>query len=169
MTAAAGVYARLLLEQDLPPEALEEARALALSPLVREAMENPTYDRGEKERAAERLFPPETRPFLRLLCRYGDWDLLPEILADYDALVRRRDGVAQVTFTCRYPPREDQRRRLEELVCRRYGCRAVAWRTVLDPAVLGGFILTVDDRVLDRSLRSMVRDLGVRLKGGEAL
>ena len=162
------VYARLLLEQDLPPAALAEVRTLAADPLLAEAMENPAYDRREKQAAADRLFPAEARPYIRLLCGRGDYGLLPDILNEFDALVRARDGVAKVTFTCRHAPTAEQRQKLEDLVRRRYGKTAVDWRTVLDPAVLGGFILTVDDWVLDRSLKTLAEDLRRHVKGGSA-
>ena len=159
MTAASGTYARLLLEQAVPEEVLSEARVLAAEPELRAALENPVYDRREKGAVIDRLFPEEVRPFLRVLCDRGDWALLPEILTEHDALVRRRDGVADVTFTCVHPPTDAQRRRVEEVVRRRSGRTGVRWNTVLDPSLLGGFILTVDDWVLDRSLRTMAEDL----------
>ncbi len=162
------VYARLLLEQGVPAEAMEQVRALAGEAELTAALENPAYDRRDKEAVVNRLFPAEARRFFRLLCGHGDYALLPAILEEYDALVRRRDGVARVVFTCCHPPTEEQRRKLEDLVCRKYGKTAVDWHTVLDPAILGGFILTVDDWILDQSLRAMVQDLGRRLKGGSA-
>lgn len=166
MTAAAESYARLLLEQDVPPAVMEEVRALAAQPELRAALENPAYDRGEKAAVADRLFPAEVRPFFRVLCGRGDYGLLPEILAEYDALVRDRDGVAMVTFACVHEPTAEQRARIEGLVRRKYGKKAVEWRTVLDPALLGGFILTVDDWILDRSLRTMAEDLRRHVTGG---
>ena len=166
MTAAAESYARLLLEQDLPEAVMAQVRALAAEPELRAALENPAYDRGEKQAVTDRLFPPEARPFFRVLCGRGDCGLLPEILAEYDALVRRRDGVVKVTFTCVHEPAPEQRTRVEELVRRKYGKRAVEWHTVLDPALLGGFILTADDWVLDRSLRTMAEDLRRHVTGG---
>ena len=169
MTAAAGSYARLLLEQVLSPAALEEVRALAADPALRDALENPAYDPREKEAVIRRLFPAEARRFFSVLCREGDWDLLPEILERHDALVRERDGVALVIFTCCHPPTESQRARIEALVREKYGKNGVEWHTVLDPEILGGFILSVDDRVLDRSLRTLADDLRRHITRGKAL
>ena len=164
----AGVYARLLLEQALPDPVLEETRALLSDPVLGEALENPAIDRREKGAVIDRLFPEEARPFLRVLCDHGDWGLLPEILSEYDDLDRARKGVSRVSFTCCHAPTEAQRRQVEEIVRRKLGKTAVEWRTVIDPAVLGGFILTADDWVLDRSLRTMAGDLRRRLTGGSA-
>lgn len=166
---AAETYARLLLEQDVPRSAMEEIRTLAADPELRAALENPIYDRQEKQTVVDRLFPAEARPFFRVLCAHGDYALLPEILETYDGLVRARDNVARVTFTCVHEPTPEQRRRVEELVRRKHGKKAVEWRTVLDPALLGGFILTVDDWVLDRSLRTMAEDLRRQIVGGVTL
>ena len=156
---AAGTYARLLLELDLPAEDLAKIRALADESLLGEALENPVYDRREKTAVIHRLFPAGTRDFIRLLCDHGDYGLLGEILAHYDALVRQRDGVAKVTFTCCHAPTEEQRQRIEALVRQKYGKQGVEWHTVHDPAILGGFLLTVDDWVLDKSLRTAAADL----------
>ena len=166
MTAAAEAYARLLLELDPPAAVMEEVRVLAGQPELRAALENPAYDKREKQAAAERLFPEEVRSFIGVLCEHGDYDLLPELLTEYDRLVRDRDGVALVTFTCVHEPTPEQRAQVEALVLRKYGKKAVQWRTVLDPALLGGFILTVDDWVLDRSLRTMAEDLRRHVTGG---
>ena len=165
MTAAADRYAQLLLELAPPEKAMEKVRALAGEAELQAALENPAYDRREKRAVVNRLFPVELRQFFRVLCDRGDYHLLPEILEGYDALVRERDGVAMVTFTCCHAPTEEQRRKVEALVCRKYGRNAVQWRTVLDPAILGGFILTVDDWVLDRSLRTMAEDLRRQIRG----
>jgi F-type H+-transporting ATPase subunit delta len=164
----AGTYARLLLEQDLPEAVLAETRALLEDAALNAALEDPTADRREKGAVIDRLFPEQARPFLRVLCDHGDWGLLPEILSEYDELDRARRGVSRVSFTCCHAPTEAQRRQVEEIVRRRLGTTAVEWRTVIDPAVLGGFILTVDDWVLDRSLRTMAGDLRRRLTGGSA-
>ena len=85
---AAGAYARLLLEQAPSGAAMDQVRTLAADPALRAAMEDPAYETAEKEAAADRLFPEETRPFFRLLCRNGDWVLLPEILAEYDEICK---------------------------------------------------------------------------------
>ena len=169
MSAAAGAYARLLLEQNVPKDRLDQARSLALDPALREALENPTYDRQEKQAVIERIFPAELHPFLSLLCDYGDYALLPGVLEEYDALLRRRDGVARITFTCCHEPTQEQRERIEALVCRTHEKTGAEWHIVHDPSLLGGFILTVDDWVLDRSLRTMAEDLRRYVKRGNAL
>ncbi len=165
MTAAAGRYALLLLELAPREKTMEQVRALAGEAELQAALESPAYDRKEKRAVVNRLFPVELRQFFRVLCDHGDYHLLPEILDRYDALVRERDGVAMVTFTCCHEPTQEQRQRVEDLVCRKVGSNAVQWRTVLDPDILGGFILTVDDWVLDRSLRTMAEDLRRQIRG----
>ena len=169
MTAAAGRYARLLLEQAISRQAEDDLRTLAADPDLREAMESPVYAPQEKAAVIGQLFPMEAQPFCRLLCANGDYDLLPEILDRYDELVRARDGVARVTFTCCHEPTAEQRQSLESLVCQKFGKTGVEWHTVHDPAILGGFILTVDDWVLDRSLRSLAEDLHRHITRGSAI
>ena len=141
-------YARLLLELAPSGETMAQVRALAGDPALREALEDPTYDRRDKTAVVGRLFPVEVRQFFR---------------------VRQREGVARVTFTCCHEPTPEQRKRVEDLVCRKYGKTGVEWHTVLDPAILGGFILTVDDWVLDKSLRTMAEDLRRHVIRGNTL
>ena len=162
-------YARLLLEQTPPPLAVEDLRVLSEDANLREAMESPVYSFREKKAVIARLFPTEVQSFFQVLCNNGDYALLPEILDRYDGLVRARDGVARVTFTCCHEPTDAQRRSLEALVCQKYGKAGVEWHTVHDPAILGGFILTVDDWVLDKSLRSLAEDLHRHITRGSAI
>jgi len=169
MTGPAEAYARLLLELDVPEQVLDRVRALAEEPELRAALENPAYDSREKRAVVNRVFPVEVRQFFRVLCQRGDYGLLPEILKLRDGLVRQRDNVAQVTFACCHAPTETQRKQVETLVCRKYGKAGVEWHTVLDPSLLGGFILTVDDWVLDKSLRTLAEDLRRHITRGNTL
>ena len=169
MTAAADRYARLLLEQGIAPSSMDELRTLAADANLREALGSPACSFREKQAVIRRLFPEEVRPFLQVLCEGGDYDLLPEILARCDDLNRAANGVARVVFTCCHEPTESQRRSLEALICRKYGKTGVEWHTVHDPSILGGFILAVDDWVLDKSLRSLAEDLRRHITRGSAI
>lgn len=159
MTPAAERYAQLLLELDPSAEGMDETRALVEDPDLREALENPVYTQKEKDAVIHRLFPQEVRRFFQVVCGHGDFDLVPDMLDAYDGLRRKRDGIAQVTFTCCHEPTPEQREKLEALVRAKYHKNGVEWHTVLDPALAGGFILEVDDVVLDKSLRTAVENL----------
>ena len=100
--------------------------------------------------------------FLRVLARHGRLDLIPSILAEAHVRNEARHGKKRVTVTTAVPLSGDELNDLE----RRLG-EAVSFTPVLvpevDPDILGGMVIRVDDTVFDSSLKARLRQLRGRL------
>ena len=87
--------------------------------------------------------------------RFGD---LPAIAEQFEALVERKHGVHRATVTSAVPLTDAERTRLHEDLERMTGA-TVTLVPVVDPALLGGAQVRLGDRLVDRSVKSMLESI----------
>ena len=124
----------------------------------------------ERQVALDGLLPADAdalvRNLLNVLLQRGDLSLLPEVAtALRDRLRQVAAGPVTVEVTTAQPLPADQRTVLEERLAQEYG-RDLAYAYHVDPAILGGVIVRVGDKLMDSSVASrlaaMRQALGVR-------
>ncbi|MGN1349505.1 MAG: ATP synthase F1 subunit delta [Anaerovoracaceae bacterium] len=152
-------YARVLFDMNLDPGQVEEMRALLTeSAELEDALCNPLFRKAEKRRVIDRLFPESTRSFVKVMCDNDDIGCSGEMFDAYDAMVRERDETVKAVFTYVTEPDEAQVERLKKKIAKDYNKKNVELELVHDPSLIGGFVLTVEDSVLDQSVKtSMTR------------
>lgn len=140
----------------------------AARPEVRRVLHNPLVPVERKQesfRAAlgERVERPVAE-LVRLVLRKGREVFIPQIVAEFESLVRQERNVVQAEVTVARPLseqlREQLQRRLEEL----WG-KKVELDLKLDPRIIGGLVLSVGDRRIDGSLRGRLASLRQVLSG----
>jgi F-type H+-transporting ATPase subunit delta len=93
--------------------------------------------------------------FLGLVNEKGRLVLLPQIAGAYDALLDEQQGVVEVEATVAQGLGDDQleaiRRKVGDVLKR----EAVIHQSV-DPAILGGLVLRVQDQLIDGSIRAQL-------------
>lgn len=152
-------YARVLFDMNLDPEPVKEMRALLTeSAELEDALCNPLFRKAEKRRVIDRLFPESTRSFVKVMCDNDDIGCSGEMFDAYDAMVREREETVKAVFTYVTEPDEAQVGRLKKKIAKDYNKKNVELELVHDPSLMGGFVLTVEDSVLDQSVKtSMTR------------
>ena len=90
--------------------------------------------------------------FLTLLNQKDRMDLVGDILRDYMDLYERSAGVRKVHLTVVQEPSEMQLQQIRNLVIQQTGDDAAIVVTV-DPDIIGGFVLDMDDYLLDASVQ----------------
>ena len=95
--------------------------------------------------------------FITLVLRNRRAALLPQILHAYRTLYRKQKGItrAQLTTATENPELADKLMRLMQ----EQGLREVDFKTEVDPALIGGFIVQVEDKRLDVSVASQLKDI----------
>lgn len=156
MTIVADNYAKVLFDRGVSPEDLEEAKSLLAVPELTQALENPFVAKQEKRAVIDALFPVALRSFFKVMCDNGDLTAAEEMFEEYDTLLRRQTGTVRAVFTYVTAPDEKQIETLKQVICKQYHASAVALRLEEDASLLGGFLLTVEDFVLDKSLRTAI-------------
>jgi F-type H+-transporting ATPase subunit delta len=132
---------------------------------VEAVIDNPRVDRQGKVVVAESLLEgvdPTARNLARLLIERGRLGLLPQILDAYDRLADRASGRLRAEVTAAVPlDREHERRIKEDLAKHLGGDVQVTVRQ--DPAIIGGLVIRIGDRVIDGSVRTRLQELQAAL------
>jgi F-type H+-transporting ATPase subunit delta len=101
--------------------------------------------------------------FLDLLLRKKRMGEFPVVVSEFEALVEKSQGIqrAQVVSAVPLVDAEVQRlhRALEKLTSAR-----IKLETDVDPELLGGALVRIGDRVIDRSARTLLRAMAERLQ-----
>lgn len=150
-------------------EELETAAQLLGDPAVARVLANPAVPipvRSEAvahalgERASDKV-----RNLALLLVRRGRTDLLPAVAREFRAFYERRRGIVRATVISAAPLDGEElaaiRRRLGDLAG-----GALEIDEQVDPAILGGVIVRLGDRMIDGSLRGRLERLRTRLAAG---
>ena len=159
MTIVADNYAKVLMEMHVAEEDIAAMRALLADEALYEALENPFVSRQNKHSVIEKLFPAAVCNYVKVMSDNGDIVHAGDMLNAYDALVREQNNVARATFTYVTKPDDAQVEKLKAFVCRKYGKTSVELELVEDASLVGGFILTVGDSVLDKSLKTAIHKM----------
>jgi F-type H+-transporting ATPase subunit delta len=142
------------------------AGVVAADPKLHGVFESPRVPKALKkqlvERALKHVAPPQFIRFLQAIVQRGRQGLLSEIAQEYEQLVDRHlNRVHALVSTAR--PVDDE---LARTISRRLA--EVFTQTVLphfrtEPALLGGIVVRVGDRVFDGSLRRKLKLLRNRM------
>lgn len=87
---------------------------------------------------------------------------VPEVTRAYQALADRAEGLVDVEVRTAVELGEDGRKKLGEALTGKLG-RRVRANFVVDPSLIGGLQVKVDDRLFDASLRRRLERLGEHL------
>lgn len=94
----------------------------------------------------------EMSRFLSLLRQRGRMSLVQDILRQFITLYYREKGIRKARLTAVSQPTEEMLQRLQALVQSTTGDHVVFDITV-DPSLVGGFVLDMDDYLLDASVK----------------
>jgi F-type H+-transporting ATPase subunit delta len=101
--------------------------------------------------------------FTDLLLRKKRLTLLPDITREYEALVEQAQGIRRAHVVSAVALQEGERVRLHA-VLEAYTKSEVRLTAEVDPAVLGGALVRIGDRVVDRTVRTLLDAIGYQLR-----
>lgn len=137
------------------------------SPALREAMSSPVLEIDSKKKVIGQIFADQISPtFLNLLKLLADRQrigYLDAVLERYLELYRDQNRIALASVSSAQPLTDEQLAAITERVRKVAGTDKVEVNTNLDPALIGGFVLSVGSKVIDASLAGQVRRLGLAL------
>jgi F-type H+-transporting ATPase subunit delta len=99
---------------------------------------------------------------LRMVIDNGRLAALPEIAAQFQALVDARTGVSQATIESAFPIDDAQVAAVKTAMERRFG-RKLEASVVVVPELIGGVRVVVGDEVLDTSIRARLEQMKAAL------
>ncbi|WP_111670846.1 ATP synthase F1 subunit delta [Algoriphagus litoralis] len=128
------------------------------------AMRNPIVNADKKLKILKALFEKRgttdaTLAFFEILCRKNRIDLILEIAREYQTQYRLHNSIQVAEVTTTFPLNDALRAEFTKIVLEISGMKTVKLVEKINPDLIGGFILRVNDRQLDESLSSKLREL----------
>lgn len=143
----------LCSEADIP--SLEAAlRIITSSKELADILDDPNVRFEEKKRVADDLFPPSVEEFICALAEDCKVDMLKEIIEAYSLAYDKKHKIADATIYCVTPPDKEQLKGIKKFVCREMNAGSAKINIVKDDSLIGGFIIRVDGKEFDFSLKS---------------
>lgn len=140
--------------------------AVASEPQLRQFADNPkTTAEQVQDIVLSVLGTPvsaQGRNFLRTVLDNGRLAALPEIAAQFQALVDARSGISQARIESAYPIDAAQLPEVVAALEKRFG-RKLEASVVVRPELIGGIRVVVGDEVLDTSVKARLEQMKVAL------
>ena len=149
----------------------EQARELLAlwneSSELRAAMGSPVLEPEAKKAALAKLFADQLTPsvqnLLKLLADRQRIAVLDAVLIRFLDLYRQLRGITLAQVTSATVLSDEQQEQLNAKVLAIAGTQDVEFDLKVDPALIGGFVVSMGSRVIDASLSGQVRRLGLAL------
>ena len=165
-SSAAVSYGKVLFGLNILEESVKKTREiLEAVPQLSDLFMNPTVALKKKFAVIDRVFPEDMRNFLKTVCKYHRMDLIDEIFAAYDRCRDEENKVLKAVLICTAPPDEEQKKGMENFLCRKYGAKRAQIEVRHDADLLGGFILRAGSDEYDWSMKGRLDRLAQALSG----
>jgi len=143
-------------------EASSELRAIFINPLVEAA---------EREKELEKVFQQtnvktkEAQSFLKAAAATKNLGRIKQIVNDFDKLVTYELKEVHATVTSAEPLQPTQVKRLETALKGRIESdHKLILNTVVEPSILGGLVIHLDQQMLDLSVSSQIRQIDQQIR-----
>jgi F-type H+-transporting ATPase subunit delta len=137
------------------------AAAIESAPKVQAVLMSPRVPKSEKARLLSEALQGAPREFvlwLQAVVKRGRQGILRDIATQYMALLDAKLNRIRASVTLARNPDEKLKRVIEERLSRQLDKKVIA-AYLIDPEILGGAIVRVEDRVLDGSVRRRMTKL----------
>jgi F-type H+-transporting ATPase subunit delta len=164
----AQAYFDLARQEGKIPERRDDlARAVEILsiPDVADALANPRLGLSDRTRLALAVLEGVGEParnLVRLLIERNRLSVLGELVETYDILTDRDSGVVRADVTTAIPVDEELKAHITRALGEKLGA-AVETEVRQDPAILGGLIIRIGDRVIDDSIATRLQQLRTAL------
>lgn len=99
---------------------------------------------------------PLVHNFLQMLYDYGRLNDTVAIIDEFKRLYDEQNQTVTVSATAAVDLDEDRKQRLADSVAKRIGAKTVHLDVVVDPEIIGGVIIHMNDTVIDGSIRTQL-------------
>lgn len=157
-------YARVLYDMAVPEEVIKGAqKAFTESEQLVSVLESPIVTKDQKHKIIDRIFDNQITNFLKVVTDYGKSGILPDIFRAYRQYKNEMAGIVCARLAYVVPPTEEQKKGLEQFVCREFHANGVIWEMEERPELIGGFLLLVNGREYDYSMQGRLKRLEQKL------
>jgi F-type H+-transporting ATPase subunit delta len=133
----------------------------------RTCVENPLYSGEAKKGILRQVLGEQVHPFtlnfLLVLVDRGRISFLEAVCQQFRILVRQLNKTVLAEVTSAVALSEEQQESIRQQVLTMTQAAQVEFEVRIDPDLIGGVIIKVGSQVIDASLRSQLRRIGMRL------
>ena len=152
--------ASYLLEKDIAHDDIRElVKTWNNSDELRSALLSTAVSDEEKERIADKAFSKAGSACVKTLMRDGVLNELPAIVKEYERLKLRQLGTVVCQLYCTTKPSEQLTQEFREVIREKLGCKEVVLDIRIDPSLIGGYVLNVDGKIYDKSVKNALKGL----------
>ena len=168
-------YAEALLqvvsENDLTEEMVKEVKQLLSlindSPDLEKTLSSPVLETDTKKKIIIEIFSEMINSsllnFLKLLADRQRIGIVTSILDRFLEIYRENSNIALATVTSAVELTDDQKGLITKKIINIAGTEKLELVTKIDPSLIGGFVASVGSKVIDASLATQIRKLGLSL------
>jgi F-type H+-transporting ATPase subunit delta len=133
----------------------------------RACVENPVYSAEAKKGVLRQVLGSQVHPFtlnfLLVLVDRGRISFLEPVCQQFRVLLRQLKKTVLAEVTSAVDLSDEQRESIRQRVLAMTQAEQVEFEVRIDPELMGGVIIKVGSQVIDASLRSQLRRIGMRL------
>lgn len=153
-------YLDTLLSSQIGVSELENAiKLIHANDELKTILNSPSVPSKEKKNVIDEIFDLSVRNFIFEVSEHCSIDLLDEIRKEFVAGVDRKNHVAHATVICVTQPSEEQLQGIKDFICKEEHVHDAVVDVVKDDSILGGFIIEVNNKQYDRSLKSKMNKI----------
>jgi len=168
-------YAEALLQvvsenaqtEEIVSEVKQLLELLNDSPELEKALSSPILETEAKKKIIIEIFSNKVNSsllnFLKLLADRQRIGILSSILNRFLEIYRENSNIALATVTSAVELTDEQKGLITQKIVNIAGTEKLELVTKIDPSLIGGFVASVGSKVIDASLASQIRKLGLSL------
>ena len=166
MTQTAINYAKALHELNISRESMRTVEEIIKTvPTVSEVLEAPIISKEEKRRVTDRVFPEETRSFIKLLCDYDRADQLLNICEAYEIEYRRIHHILKAEIYSAKPLGDEKKQEIEKFLQEKYPDMTCQLSYEIEKKLMGGTLIKAGNMEYDNSYEGRLHQLELKLTG----
>lgn len=146
--------------------------AILADPGLMAVLETPKVSFEIKKRLLEETLPgtsPLVMNLVYFLASRARLHIIHGVVREYEILVDVRLGIEHAEVIIPFPMDEGERAALARTLAAVLGKKKVVLNTKVDPAILGGMVARIGDRLIDGSTRTRLESLKRSLQSGVSI
>ncbi len=153
--------------EEIVSQAKEILQLIADSPELEKALSSPILEKESKKKILIQLFSDKINysllNLLKLLSDRQRIGILVPILERFLEIYRENSNIALATVTSAVELSDEQKDLITQKIISIAGTEKLELVTKTDPSLIGGFVASVGSKVIDASIASQIRKLGLSL------
>ena len=153
--------------EEIVSQAKEILQLIADSPELEKALSSPILEKESKKKILIQLFSDKINysllNLLKLLADRQRIGILVPILERFLEIYRENSNIALATVTSAVELSDEQKDLITQKIISIAGTEKLELVTKTDPSLIGGFVASVGSKVIDASIASQIRKLGLSL------